>query len=127
MTTDAVNCTSNVAALLPGTACIYRDQAPDGATLPFVVFSLQAGGPLNITPSDLRDEVYFVRGYGTTPIQAGNVDGQISALLHQGTITVTGYSTIWLVRETDLELVETLPDGTREWMAGAFYRISLDD
>ena len=51
---------STLTTLLGGTA-IYYQQAPDNQALPFVVYSLQAGGPDNINPSDLRNQVYFVR------------------------------------------------------------------
>jgi hypothetical protein len=107
-----------------GTA--YRNQAPEGAALPYAVFSIQAGGPMNVTPSDLRDEVYFVRAYAATASAAGTIDAAISGLLHKGTLTVTGYTNIRTVRELDLELVETQPNGAPVFMAGGLYRISLD-
>lgn len=108
-----------------GTA-VFRGQGTAGAPLPYAVFSLQAGGPLNQTPGDLRDEVYFVRAYGTSMAQAGTIDGQISGLLHHGTLSVAGYTNYYTARETDLELVENPPDGKPVYMAGALYRISLD-
>jgi hypothetical protein len=110
---------------LGGTA-IYYLQAPEGAALPYVVFSLQAGGPLNVNPSDMRDEVYFVRAYASTPGMAGTIDAQCSALLHRQALSVSGYTNIWTARESDLALVENPPSGRPVFMAGGLYRIKID-
>lgn len=105
---------------------IYRNQAPEGAALPYVVFSVHAGGPHNINPSDLRDEVYFVRAYAATASQAGTLDASCSALLHNQVLTVTGYTCIQTKREMDLELVENPPSGAAISMCGGLYRITID-
>ena len=118
---------STLTGMLAGTASIYRTQATEGAALPYVVYSLYSGGPLNIVSSDLREPIYFVRGYGTTMGQAGSIDTRCSSLLHRGTITVSGYNVYSLQREEDLELVEDLPNGQNVFMSGGLYRISLDD
>lgn len=122
-----LNAGTALTALLAGTTSIYNIQAPDNASLDYVVFSLQAGGPMGITPSDLREQVYFVRGYsGTSALRAGSIDSQISSLLHHGSLTVTGYTIMAINRELDYQLVENLPNGQKIWMAGASYRIYLD-
>lgn len=105
---------------------VYRNQAVDGAALPYVVYSLNAGGPLNICPSDLRDENYFIRAYASTGGAAGSLDATISGLLHDKSITVTGYTNYVLNRVTDLELVENPPNGSPVYMCGGIYQISLD-
>lgn len=116
---------STLTALLGGTA-IYYQQAPDNQALPFVVFSLQAGGPQNINPSDLRNQLYFVRGYAATPALAGSIDAQCNASLHGVTLTVSGYTNFWTVRENDFAMPINEPNGARSNMAGAYYRIRLD-
>jgi hypothetical protein len=105
---------------------VYRNQATEGAILPYVLFSLQSGGPQNINPSDLRDENYFVRAYAATAAAAGSLDATISGLLHNQTISVTGYTNYNLERTLDLELVENPPSGSPVFMCGGMYRISLD-
>lgn len=117
---------STLITLLGGGTAIYYQQAPDNQALPFVVFSLQAGGPDNINPSDLRNQVYFVRGYAATPALAGSIDAQCSASLHGATVTVSGYTNFWTVRETEFAMPINEPNGTRSNMAGAYYRIRLD-
>jgi hypothetical protein len=118
--------TALTALLASGTASVFRNQAPENAHRPFIVFSAYAGGPLNITPSDLRDVVYFVRGYADSANVAGQIDAAASALLHKGTISVTGYTCMNVWRDLDLELVENPPDGKTVFMVGGTYRISLD-
>jgi hypothetical protein len=110
--------------LLGGTA-IYNQQAPAGAALPYVVYSLQGGLTENIDPGTRRDLTYFVRGYSASAKRAGEIDAAIEALLHRKTLTVTGWRNFWTTRETDLELVETTPAGESIYMSGAFYRIRL--
>ena len=112
-------------SLLSGTTAIYYQEAPAGASLPYVVFDHQGGGPDNINPSDMRNQIVYVRGYASTPALAGSVDAHCSTLLHRGSVTVSGYTTFYCVRETDLSLVETTPAGERIYSAGALYRVRL--
>jgi hypothetical protein len=112
-------------AALGGTA-IYGYQAPSNTEPPFVVFSHQGGGPQNlIGGDDLRDDLWFVRAYATEPADAHRIDGLISDLLHRGELTVPGWTVFWCVRETNLALVENLPNNEKRFMAGAFYRVRL--
>jgi hypothetical protein len=112
-------------AALGGTA-IYQDQAPDGASPPYVVYSHQAGNAETFAPGDRRNDLWFVRGYAATRPAANIIDGHASDLLQAG-LSVTGWSNFWLARETQLALVENLPNGERRYMAGAFYRVRLGE
>jgi hypothetical protein len=118
--------TALTAQLSAGTASIFRNQAPKESTMPYVVFSPYSGGPQNITPSDMREPVYFVRAYGASAAAAAAIDVAASALLHLGTLTVTGYTCYSVRREQDIELVETPENSQPVFMAGGLYRISLD-
>lgn len=111
-------------AALGGTA-IYVDQAPDDTSLPYVIFNLVAGGPDNITPRDMRSSLWDVKAFADTRGSANVLDGLCSSLLHGGSVTVSGYTTFWLVRESDYSLVENLPNGERIFMAGGDYRIRI--
>ena len=113
-------------ALLAGTTSVYHLQAPDNATLPYVVFNQQGGGPLNVNPSDLREPLYFVRGYASTANTAGSIDAQVNNLLHKQTLSVVGYTNVSTQREEEFETVEITPSGEKIYMAGAFYRVTLD-
>jgi hypothetical protein len=114
-------------ALLAGTASVYWMQAPDNATMPYVVYNHQGGGAINNNPHDTRDMVYYIRAYAARQNLAGSIDTAISNLLHRGTITVSGYSTLRVVRETDIEIVDNALNGSKTYSCGAIYRILLDN
>lgn len=109
--------------LLGGTL-IYYLQAPHGATLPYVVFSHQGGGPVN-NPSGLSDNVIYIRGYATASAQAGSIDAAIDTAMDTA-LTVAGATNIWTAREQDFPLVETTPDETLIFSSGALYRVVID-
>lgn len=108
---------------LGGTA-IYHLRAPEKAPLPYVVFSWQGGGDLNIDPNTTNETVQFIRCYAAADAQAGTIDGLIKNLLHRQGLTVTGYNTVWCWREGDYETVETTA-GVNTYTQGGFYRIRI--
>lgn len=113
-------------SLLGGTA-IYYEEAPDGTPFPYVVFSIQGGGDLNLSPSRMKDVLYFVRGYSkVSTANAGSIDAACDALLHHKTLTVTGWTNYNTQRETDIENTEVDSAGQTIYMAGGVYRISID-
>ncbi len=109
---------------LGGTA-IYHMQAPEGAALPYVVYSWQGGGRTNEVPN-LTNRVEFVRAYAANAAQAGTIDAYCKALLDNKTLTVTGWTNIWTVREDDYESVETPVNGVPVYAIGGMYRVILD-
>ena len=115
-------------ALLAGTASIYHLQPPDNTSMPYVIFNLQGGGDENMTPSRMKNLVYFIRGYSTSSAgAAGSIDAQIDSLFHGGTMAVTGWNDpFWINRESDFEQIENMPSGEKAYMAGAFYRLRMD-
>lgn len=114
-------------SLLAGTTSIYNLQAPDNATLPYVVFSFVGGGADNLTPKERENLLIFVRAYsGSSAAQAGSINAQIRNLLHKKTLSVSGYSNFWCQKETHLENIDNLPSGEKVWMEGDQYRVRLE-
>lgn len=105
---------------------VYYLQAPDNAALPYVVFDYVADRDENYTANRTKNTVMFIRAYGTTPGQAGTIDAQIDARLHAGSVTVTGYTNFWTRREDSYSRADTDESGRVTYMAGADYRIRLD-
>lgn len=110
---------------LGGTA-IYYQQAPDEATLPYVLWNWQAGGDENMTSNRTKNMMALFRSFAVTPKQAGEIDALVDARLHLQTLTVSGWTNFWCARETDISLIENLPNGQKTYMAGALYRIRID-
>jgi hypothetical protein len=114
-------------ALLADSTSVYYQQAPDDATLDYVVFSLQGGGDENLTPHRTKNLLVFVRGYSrTSGAKAGQIDAAADALLHGVELTVTGWQNFWLHREDDQALIETDQAGHKTHMAGGLYRVRLE-
>lgn len=119
---------SQLTSLLAGTTAIYNMQAPDNATLPYVVFSLAGGGDENFDAHRTKNLVYFIRGYSkVSAAQAGSIDAQIDSAMHLQSLNVGGWSNFWTAREEDLTAVETLQNGEKIWMSGGNFRVRIED
>ena len=114
-----------VAMLAAGTLGIYVDNAPDNSALPMVVFSHHSAVELSLTAHRDPDELLYVRAYAAGPAQAGTIDARLDTLLHMQPLTVTGYTNIWLARETDISLIEKDSAYLPTWSVGALYRSRL--
>ena len=121
---DKITAGTALIASLGGSA-VYYNQAPDGQSLPYVVFSYQGGGNDNITPRRSKDNVMYIRAYAVTPAAAGTIDGHLDDLLHNQTLTVAGWTNYWMARETDLTLPDNQESSETVHSAGAFYRVRL--
>jgi hypothetical protein len=110
-------------ALLNDATSVYDTQAPEGASLDYVVFSLQAGGPEVVTGSEIENNLWFVRVYSTSAKKASEAFEKVDALLHRKNITIGSGVTWWCAREENVKNVEVTPSGQLIWMAGGIYRI----
>lgn len=121
---------TTVTALLAGTTAIYDGMAPPNAAKPYVVLYDRGGGQQNITSSNLVTklvEVTAFAGGATGRAVAGTIDAAISALLHQQTLTVTGWTNYWMSREQDTVTDINEPTTDPVFGRGAYYRIELSE
>ncbi len=114
-------------ALLPGTTSIYDAQAPDDDTLPYIVFTHMGGGPDNIAPVNLENNLWQVRAFGTSAKSAAEIFEQADLLINRKALSISGYNTFWCNRETNIKLVENLPNGAKVWSTGGIYRIRCSE
>lgn len=111
---------------LGGTA-IFHMQAREGQSYPYVVWNIQGGGDENLTPNRTKNYVLFVRCYSeNSAAQAGSIDAQVDALLHLNPVAPSGWTGMWMARESDMETVEYEPSGSPVYMRGGMYRLMLD-
>ena len=122
--TNLTGGTALVAAL--GGTAIYSDIAPEARALPYVVYSLQAGTEENITPSDLRSSLVYVRAYAASRQSAENIAGLVFDLLNKATLSLTGFTNFFTACESDIAFVEHNPAGVPTYVAGGMYRIRFD-
>ena len=115
-------------ALLGGTANVYHLTVGRAGTIyPAVVFQQQGGGDENEHPARMKNLLYTVKAVShTSATEAGSVDAQIDALMHDATLTVTGWSSnFWTMRETDFEYAESDGAGGHYFHTGGVYRVRL--
>lgn len=67
---------------------VYNQQAPGGATYPYIVFSHQTGGDTNTTPTDEADVIYLVKGVSKSALEAQQIADAIRTALHKATLTL---------------------------------------
>jgi Protein of unknown function (DUF3168) len=118
--------TALTSLLSGGSASIYDDtEVPDGAELPYVVFSWAGGGLIPTSPHVAGNGVVYVRAYtGSGAKAAGVIRDQIFSLLDRQPLTVTGWANPWLAAEMPhIEIVETDESGERTWCNGDHYRL----
>lgn len=122
---DKMSGNAGVAALV--STRIYREQAPQGAAYPLVVYGHQAGGDETLTSVDSVNVVYQVRAVSSvSAAEAGAIDEALRTALHRQTLTVTGWANFWTARINAIRFVETTPEGKAVFHAGGMYRIRLD-
>ena len=112
--------------LLAGTVSIYDMQAPDGVSMPYVVFNHQGGGPDSINPSEIESNLWLGKAYSpTSAANASAIFAQADVLIHRKQLSINGgtVNTWWCAREENVKLVENLPNGKRVFMRGGIYRV----
>lgn len=126
--TAIYNKLTGAAALITelGGTYIYNKQAPQSPGNKYVIFNQQGGGDVNDTPIRERNVLYSVFGVALTQEAAAAIDTDIDAALHLATLTITGWSNLWLARETDVNFVEIDSGGVSRYRVGAIYRVIMD-
>jgi hypothetical protein len=119
--------TALTALLAGGSVAIYEDHAKGTAALPYVIFNHQSGvWDMMMGSSRFADVIYQVKAVSGSawPKEADTIDTQIDALLHNASLTVTGYGVLSCARESDVRYSETEGDQVFQHV-GALYRIEL--
>lgn len=116
------------AMLASGSASVFASGVSNKAGFPYVRFTKMGGAPDNTTPSDMRSYLYSVVGFSeVSQSEANKIDNRVDDLLNGHNLSLENYTTIWMVRETELpDLVEHPDDNTLIFRAGALYRITID-
>jgi len=134
MTTTALetglfNALKNDSALTTalGGTLIYNKLAPQGTTGSYAVFQWQGGGDENDTPTRSRSVLYTVRCIADSQATAATLAGLVDDVLHNQTLTISGYSNYWTAKEQDLNLLELTAGADPKYHVGGIYRISYDE
>lgn len=105
---------------------IYHQEAPDGASFPFIVFHKQSGTPTEAmgAPSALENDIWLVKcvDRGPSADTAEAVQARIQALLNDAPLSISGSTLLYLRRQSDVEYPE-VDNGVRYSHAGSLYRL----
>jgi hypothetical protein len=110
-----------------GCTGVYRFQAPQGSAEPYVIYQQQAGtDSYTFTARDGRSLVYLVKvvDKASSGLRAAQIAERVEALLHDQPLSLTGWSTLRLRRESDVEYVE-VDNGVTYQHYGALYRVDV--
>lgn len=108
---------------------IYHQQAPDGAGFPFVILNRQSGVPTEAftDPSALETDVWLVKAIdkNTTADAAEAASARVAVLLNDSALTISGATTLYLRRQSDVEFPE-VRDGVTYRHVGSLFRLVTD-
>ena len=112
-----------------GATRVYNTLAPQEAEMPYIVFFNSGGGPENVYPGNLTSLVYVVKAVAADQYTAATIDQKLQVALHhqEGTLSVSGYTPLRILRTNEVQMVERLQDGRPVLHYGAFYRFRFDD
>ena len=124
-----LNVASVTTLLAQGSASIYHAVAPPTATYPLLVFNKQAGTQVQVFGDEaFRTTLWIVKAIakGKSASLAEDIDKAVFDRLNFSTVTITGASTMYLARESDVEFPETQGDDIYHHVGG-IYRLSYQD
>ncbi len=114
---------------LASNTSVYHQTIPQGASLPCVVFNLQAGTDnYTLKARSWRDRLVQVKGIAASPgdapdtTAADDIAAAIDSLLTDGTLTITGATLLVMRRVSDVSYMEKTDAGLVAH-AGGLYRI----
>ena len=77
------------------TPYVYSLQAPEDATLPYIVLTIQSGGESNLTEHETFDVTVAVICVSEDALVAATAADRIRTVLHDASLTLTGGWTLW--------------------------------
>lgn len=113
------------------TKAIYHDPAPEGTGFPFVVLSKSSGIPTESFGSytnggtfAYETDVWLIKAVDQSPSAdvAEGIAARITTLLNDASLSISGGTTMYLRRQSDVEYSEVI-DGETFRHAGSQYRL----
>lgn len=102
---------------------IYNALAPDGASYPYIIISLNSGGDENDTQIDSVDFSFVVKCVSEDVTQAETIRKYIRTALHDANLgTNGGWSVFWCRHEQVVDYFES-EQRRRTYHRGGIYRV----
>ncbi len=128
---NKLNGSSGVTSLLSSATSIYFGQAPTGATLPYIIYTIAGGGEDNDSPIDAGDITYYIKGVAksTTTYSGAARGGQIAeairSALHESTPAIDSPWTIYRCQHKEPFMFPENSEREQFWHVGGSYRIRI--
>lgn len=122
-----LNVASVTGGLAEGSASLFHHYAKLNAAFPYVIFHKQSGRPINAFSRNAYDsQLWLVKAVdrGGSSSAAEDIAKAFDDLLDYGSLTITGATTLAVLRESDLDFVETVDDQMYRHH-GALYRVAV--
>lgn len=103
---------------------IYQSVAPDGSPYPFAVYNKMSDTEDNDTAHRIVNSIYQVRGFTKANMKAAQAIAEVvDGLLHNATLSITGFAQLRLVRIGGVEFVEAQQSTEKVFSAGSLFRL----
>ena len=122
---DTLAADGTLTTALSAATAIYESFAKKGVALPYCIYQHMGGGDENLTPSRMLNEVWLVKGVSESLAAAKTIAAAIDDVLHDQTLTVSGWTNFWTARENAVKYAEVGDDGKPIYHRGGLYRIRL--
>lgn len=110
-------------AIRAGLTGIHEGLAPDATAYPFGTYQVaNTRYSYDMTGVTLRGSVSF-QVISADQVEARNLDALVMAALHDAALSVSGQSTLYCRRYTDLSSVDVDDQGKKVYMVGGMYDI----
>lgn len=105
---------------------VYYAQAPEGTTLPYIVFDYSSGGSDQLTPNPTADFEYRIECVAATKSDSTTGVGHIeTAFPVNYALDIVGYKAYSLQEQRFFSRIDNI-GGTQYWRRGAFFRLRYD-
>lgn len=104
---------------------VYWDEAPKSATYPYIVVSLNAGGPDNRAALQMADLRYLVKAVGTNKTATVQIADQIYGALHEIELDGDDDWHIWRCQCISVVNYSVIEAEVRYTHSGGIYRIRM--
>jgi hypothetical protein len=106
---------------------IYQSQAPDNSLYPFVIFNKMSDTEDNDTAHRIVNSIYQVRGFTKVDMKSAQAIAEAAdGLLHNKTLTITGFAQLRLIRIGGVEFVENQQSTDKVYSAGSLFRLLVE-
>lgn len=116
---------SALTSQLGSVTAVYFAQAPLGAALPYVVYTIAGGGEENDSPLDSAAVTYYVKGVAKTAQVAGAIADGIRSALHEQTLAIDAPWTVYRCQHEQVLMYPENVERDQYWHSGGSYRIRI--